>query len=145
MVGWFKLVSTQGEQCIASSEAVQGVQAKLVVPPLYRSDVSPLRPGDVVFAVTDDSSGFGAILYKRDDGVASGNALNLSHDLSVQGNARVSGAATVSGDMKVGGTLSGKNFNTLLMLTPDNVAIIAGAMATGTAAELSHVQVIMGA
>lgn len=93
MIGLFEITDVRDAQtfCIAKSCMVESVKGRFYIPAEYRASVSTLSAGDVIFCVLDDSSGFGAILYKKDDGVAKDNTYNFNHDVAVGDNLVVSG------------------------------------------------------
>lgn len=83
--------------CICESDMNSNIKAKVFIPPLYRASVSSLSAGDEVFCVVDDSSGFGAILFKYNDGMTENNALKVSHDIDASGSIKAGGNCTVEG------------------------------------------------
>lgn len=137
MIGWFTITDKRDGQTYiqAKADAIKGVSAWLYIPPLYRDNVSTLQAGDSVFGVVDDASGYGAILYKKDDGITTNNTLKVNNNLQLGGD------ATIAGTMQAAG-VKGKSANTTITLTAAHCAdIVAGAEGTGAA--LTAVPVIL--
>lgn len=117
--------------CIAAAKAAEGVKGRFYVPPLYRDSVAKLSRGDSFFGILDTVSGYGAILYKLDDGVADGQAVNIAKNLKVGNGLTVDGDGTVRGSLSVSGSITGGNANTQIFLTPEDTAGIVAAGASG--------------
>ena len=130
MIGFFTIIDKRDSStyCIVSSDINSALTAKAFIPPLYRDGVSNITNGDKVFCVIDDASGFGAILFKQDDGVTSDNSLILKHDLDVSGDIAVTGKIDASGDIKTSSMLGGK---TNLYLTAAHTASIIASGLSG--------------
>ena len=145
---------------LAHSQINEGIKGYFYFRDTDCSDVCSVDKGAHFFGVLDDTSGFGACLFIIDLELEKSNML-LQHnlhvkdnalidkDLSVKGNTEVKGnitgrgKASVSGNLSVGGTISGKSPNTSILLTQDNVALLATAVANGTPALLQAVNVNM--
>lgn len=156
MIGLFKITDKRdGESYVlAESQMEKAFKGKFYIPPIYRESCSNIANGDVIFGVLDDQSGFGAILYKVDDNITDGSSITLAKDLvvngdeSVKGNIESSKNITAKGnvectDMNANGTITGNNMNATIMLTAAHAALIVAAAASGSAATLTGVQIMM--
>lgn len=139
MIGWFRVIDKRDSQTFVecASNAVEGVKGRMYLPPLYRDSVSNLSVNDEVFCVLDDASGFGAILYKKDDGIAKNNSFNLDNDLNVSGDADIKGKLTVDGE------IIGSNSNATIVLTGVHTAAIVAAGENAQPVTLNGVYVSM--
>lgn len=137
MIGWFKVTDKRDSQTFVecASNAVEGVKGRMYLPPLYRDSVSKLSVDDEVFCVLDDASGYGAILYKKDDGIAENNSFNLDKDLSVSGDADINGMLTVDGE------IVGSNSNATIVFTGVHTAAIVAAGANAQPVTLNGVYI----
>ena len=88
MIGIFKVIeiSDANKIIIGESEMNKGFKGNFYLPPLYRESCSNLSTGDRFFGVLDDDSGFGAMLYKFDDGVSGNNLMHVTNELKADGN-----------------------------------------------------------
>lgn len=145
MVGIFKVTDPRDgvSFCVASANACDGVNGRFYIPPLYRDAVARLARGDSFFGLLDTVSGYGAILYKLDDGVADGQAVNVSHALNVGDGLTVGKECTVRGGLSVDGSIVGGNASTQIFLTSEDTAGIVAAGASGAPLVL-NVSVKMG-
>ena len=104
------------------------------------SDISTVTKGSEFFGVLDDSSGFGACLFIKDLASES-DALLLQNNLHVKGN------GVVDGNLRVSGQITGKSNVTKLIITADDMAILASQITTMpgpmASATLNHVTVEM--
>lgn len=139
MIGFFKITDKRDGQtyCIAESLAVLGVDGRFYYPPLYRDGIGTMNNGDVIFGVMDDSSGYGAILYKKDDGIVNSDGMTMNHNLTVKGNTSVKGSETVTGKVtadagfSTDATIKGNSPNTTITLTAAHCAAIVGGATSG--------------
>lgn len=145
MIGLFKISDKRDGStfCIAESLASEGVSGRFFIPPLFRDAVSELRVRDTVFCVLDDSSGYGAILYKVEDGITDENTMRFSHSIDVKGDINAHGSVDVGVDLNVTGNIKGNAPNSTINLTPAHSALILASALSGTAAPLASVPVIL--
>ncbi len=108
MIGLFKITDKRDSESyvLAESQMENAFKGKFYIPPIYRGSCSDLANGDIIFGVLDDQSGFGAILYKIDDGITNDSALNLSKDLAVKREINSKGNITTQDHFKGTITLS---------------------------------------
>lgn len=133
MIGFFKITDKRDGQtyCIAESLAVIGVEGRFYYPPLYRDGIGTMNNGDVIFGVMDDSSGYGAILYKKDDGIVNSEGMTIEHNLTIKGNASVTGKVTADAGFSTDATIKGNSPNTTITLTAAHCAAIVGGATSG--------------
>ena len=112
--------------CLARCKATPGIVGKLYVPFEYRGAVGSLSAGDSVFCVYDTAAGFGAVLFKIDDGIIDGDTMKVAHNADIAGTVTASKAkidvANITTLHDAGGTAS-------MTITPEGVGILAAAIA----------------
>lgn len=156
MIGIFKIKSIENSNMvIAESEMNNGFIGRFYIPPVYRESCSKLSTGDRIFGVLDDDSGFGALLFKFDDGITDNNALNLSNDLIVNGNSKlqgtldvfrdttINGMTNINNNLIVSGTITGNAPQSTINLTAAHAALILAAALSGTTAPLPEVPLVL--
>lgn len=133
MIGLFKITDKRDGQtyCIAESLAVDDVEGRFYYPPLYRDGIGDMSNGDIFFGVMDESSGYGAILYKKNDGIVNGEGMTMAHNLTVSGSASVTGKVTADAGFSTDATIKGNSPNTTITLTAAHCAAIVGGATSG--------------
>lgn len=143
MIGFYvfeEQPTVKNQLVLAHSSLNESIKGYFYVREADCSDVSSVDKGDTFFGVLDDSSGFGACLFIKD-------LASESNSLLLQNNLHVKGNGVVDGNLSVKGQITGKSNVTKLIITADDMAILAsqittmpGPMATAT---LNHVTVEM--
>lgn len=136
MIGLFDVIDTHDNEtyCVAKSCMVENIIGKFYIPAEYRDEVSKLVKGDIIFCVLDESSGFGAILYKQFDGLTENNAFKFYNDLTVGGNiscSNITAQNVVKGQKIVGSSLA--TFTLTLNNALCKAIVSAASDPTGTA------------
>lgn len=143
MIGFFKFdeqPSVAKSLVLAHAVLNEGIKGYFYVREMDCKDTSSVSKDSEFFGVLDDASGFGACLFVKD-------LQNESDAMLLQQNLHVKGNATIDGNMKVEGQITGKSTVTKLIITADDMALLAaqitsmpGPMAAET---LNHVTVEM--
>lgn len=85
MIGLFKVTNKRdGSRYVdAQSCMTPSIEGRFYIPFEYRDAVSTLSNGDDFFGVMDDATGFGAMLYKVDDGLTTSTSAKFANDVNV--------------------------------------------------------------
>lgn len=143
MIGFFKFdeqPSVAKSLVLAHAVLNEGIKGYFYVREADCKDTSSVSKDSEFFGVLDDASGFGACLFVKD-------LQNESDAMLLQQNLHVKGNATIDGNMKVEGQITGKSTVTKLIITADDMALLAAQITTMpgpmAAATLNHVTVEM--
>lgn len=143
MIGFFKFdeqPSVAKSLVLAHAVLNEGIKGYFYVREMDCKDTSSVSKDSEFFGVLDDASGFGACLFVKD-------LQNESDAMLLQQNLHVKGNATIDGNMKVEGQITGKSTVTKLIITADDMALLAAQITTMpgpmAAATLNHVTVEM--
>lgn len=143
MIGFFKFdeqPSVAKSLVLAHAVLNEGIKGYFYVRETDCKDTSSVSKDSEFFGVLDDSSGFGACLFVKD-------LQNESDAMLLQQNLHVKGNATINGNLKVDGQITGKSTVTKLIITADDMALLAAQITTMpgpmAAATLNHVTVEM--
>lgn len=149
MIGFFKFDDTPSVDAplvLAHAVFNDDIKGYFYVRETDCKDISSVSKGSEFFGVLDDSSGFGACLFIKDLDVES-DAMLLRQNLHVKGNSEVDGNETIKGNLKVDGQITGKSTVTKMILTADDIALLAAQITTMpgpmAATTLNHVTVEM--
>lgn len=143
MIGFFKFdeqPSVAKSLVLAHAVLNEGIKGYFYVREMDCKDTSSVSKDSEFFGVLDDASGFGACLFVKD-------LQNESDAMLLQQNLHVKGNATIDGNMKVEGQITGKSAVTKLIITADDMALLAAQITTMpgpmAAATLTNVTVEM--
>ena len=149
MIGFFKfedVPSVGSPLALAHSSLNEDIKGMFYVRETDCKDISNVSQDSEFFGVLDDSSGFGACLFIKGLDVES-DAMLLQKNLHVKGNTTIDGNDTVKGNLKVDGQITGKSTVTKMILTADDIALLAAQITTApgpmAATTLNHVTVEM--
>lgn len=137
MIGFFKFdeqPSVAKSLVLAHAVLNEGIKGYFYVREMDCKDTSSVGKDSEFFGVLDDASGFGACLFVKDLQNES-DAMLLQQNLHVKGN------------LKVDGQITGKSTVTKLIITADDMALLAAQITTMpgpmAAATLTNVTVEM--
>ena len=143
MIGFFKFdeqPSVAKSLVLAHAVLNEGIKGYFYVREMDCKDTSSVSKDSEFFGVLDDASGFGACLFVKD-------LQNESDAMLLQQNLHVKGNATIDGNMKVEGQITGKSAVTKLIITADDIKLLAAQITTMpgpmAAATLTNVTVEM--
>jgi hypothetical protein len=149
MIGFFKFdeqPSVAKSLVLAHAVLNEGIKGYFYVREVDCKDTSSVSKDSEFFGVLDDASGFGACLFVKDLQNES-DAMLLQQNLHVKGNSEVDGNESIKGNLKVDGQITGKSTVTKLIITADDMALLAAQITTMpgpmAAATLNHVTVEM--
>ena len=149
MIGFFKfddVPSVGSPLVLAHSSLNKDIKGMFYVRETDCKDISSVGKDSEFFGVLDDASGFGACLFIKGLDVES-EAMLLQKNLHVKGNSEVDGNETIKGNLKVNGQITGKSTVTKMILTADDIALLAAQITTTpgpmAATTLNHVTVEM--
>ena len=149
MIGFFKFdeqPSVAKSLVLAHAVLNEGIKGYFYVREMDCKDTSSVSKDSEFFGVLDDASGFGACLFVKDLQNES-DAMLLQQNLHVKGNSEVDGNEAIKGNLKVDGQITGKSTVTKLIITADDMALLAAQITTMpgpmAAATLNHVTVEM--
>jgi hypothetical protein len=149
MIGFFKFdeqPSVAKSLVLAHAVLNEGIKGYFYVKEMDCKDTSSVSKDSEFFGVLDDASGFGACLFVKDLQNES-DAMLLQQNLHVKGNSEVDGNEAIKGNLKVDGQITGKSTVTKLIITADDMALLAAQITTMpgpmAAATLNHVTVEM--
>ena len=149
MIGFFKFdeqPSVAKSLVLAHAVLNEGIKGYFYVREMDCKDTSSVSKDSEFFGVLDDASGFGACLFVKDLQNES-DAMLLQQNLHVKGNSEVDGNEAIKGNLKVNGQITGKSAVTKLIITADDMALLAAQITTMpgpmAAATLNHVTVEM--
>lgn len=149
MIGFFKFdeqPSVAKSLVLAHAVLNEGIKGYFYVREMDCKDISSVGKDSEFFGVLDDASGFGACLFVKDLQNES-DAMLLQQNLHVKGNSEVDGNEVIKGNLKVDGQITGKSTVTKLIITADDMALLAAQITTMpgpmAAATLNHVTVEM--
>lgn len=149
MIGFFKFdeqPSVAKSLVLAHAVLNEGIKGYFYVREMDCKDTSSVSKDSEFFGVLDDASGFGACLFVKDLQNES-DAMLLQQNLHVKGNSEVDGNEAIKGNLKVDGQITGKSAVTKLIITADDMALLAAQITTMpgpmAAATLNHVTVEM--
>ena len=126
MIGFFKFdeqPSVAKSLVLAHAVLNEGIKGYFYVREMDCKDTSSVSKDSEFFGVLDDASGFGACLFVKD-------LQNESDAMLLQQNLHVKGNATIDGNMKVEGQITGKSAVTKLIITADDMALLAAQITT---------------
>jgi hypothetical protein len=149
MIGFFKFdeqPSVAKSLVLAHAVLNEGIKGYFYVRETDCKDTSSVSKDSEFFGVLDDASGFGACLFVKDLQNES-DAMLLQQNLHVKGNSEVDGNESIKGNLKVDGQITGKSTVTKLIITADDMALLAAQITSMpgpmAAATLNHVTVEM--
>ena len=149
MIGFFKFdeqPSVAKSLVLAHAVLNEGIKGYFYVREMDCKDTSSVSKDSEFFGVLDDASGFGACLFVKDLHNES-DAMLLQQNLHVKGNSEVDGNEAIKGNLKVDGQITGKSTVTKLIITADDMALLAAQITSMpgpmAAATLNHVTVEM--
>ena len=149
MIGFFKFdeqPSVAKSLVLAHAVLNEGIKGYFYVREMDCKDTSNVGKDSEFFGVLDDASGFGACLFVKDLQNES-DAMLLQQNLPVKGNSEVDGNEAIKGNLKVDGQITGKSTVTKLMITADDMLLLAKQITSQPgllgAATLNHVTVEM--
>ena len=149
MIGFFKFdeqPSVAKSLVLAHAVLNEGIKGYFYVREMDCKDTSSVSKDSEFFGVLDDASGFGACLFVKDLQNES-DAMLLQQNLHVKGNSEVDGNEAIKGNLKVDGQITGKSTVTKLIITADDMALLAAQITSMpgpmAAATLNHVTVEM--
>jgi hypothetical protein len=149
MIGFFKFdeqPSVAKSLVLAHAVLNEGIKGYFYVREMDCKDTSSVSKDSEFFGVLDDASGFGACLFVKDLQNES-DAMLLQQNLHVKGNSEVDGNESIKGNLKVDGQITGKSTVTKLIITADDMALLAAQITSMpgpmAAATLNHVTVEM--
>lgn len=149
MIGFFKFdeqPSVAKSLVLARAVLNEGIKGYFYVREMDCKDISSVSKDSEFFGILDDASGFGACLFVKDLQNES-DAMLLQQNLHVKGNSEVDGNEAIKGNLKVDGQITGKSTVTKLIITADDMALLAAQITTMpgpmAAATLNHVTVEM--
>lgn len=149
MIGFFKFdeqPSVAKSLVLAHAVLNEGIKGYFYVREMDCKDTSSVSKDSEFFGVLDDASGFGACLFVKDLQNES-DAMLLQQNLHVKGNSEVDGNEAIKGNLKVDGQITGKSTATKLIITADDMALLAAQITSMpgpmAAATLNHVTVEM--
>lgn len=149
MIGFFKFdeqPSVAKSLVLAHAVLNEGIKGYFYVREMDCKDTSSVSKDSEFFGVLDDASGFGACLFVKDLQNES-DAMLLQQNLHVKGNSTIDGNEAIKGNLKVDGQITGKSTVTKLIITADDMALLAAQITSMpgpmAAATLNHVTVEM--
>ena len=93
-LGWFKIESITGDKCLAVCEYNNAISINLYLQVIDQPGQAETAKGERVFAVWDDVSGEGAVVYNPN-----GFSFKFGQNIAVSGDVTASGDITASGDV----------------------------------------------